>query len=448
MSWREEVAKQLRLALPVVTIQVGLMLMGVVDTLMMGRVSAHHMAAVAIGNTWVFGLIAFGLGTLQALDPVVSQAFGAQDKTAIARAFQRGLVLAFVLAIPIGLGITAIGPVLEGTGQPASVVPIATEYGLISIAGVPAFLVFVGLRMGMQAIHVMRPLVLAIVCANLLNVFLDWLLIFGHLGFPALGAIGCAWATVFARWCQAVALIVLAWPVLKPYLHPLRREVLALVPLFRLVRLGAPIGAQFALEIGAFSMVAFMMGRFEEEAMAGHQVALTLAALSFMVPLGISMSGSVRVGHEVGRGDPAAMRRAAKVTLLFGPGVMLFSAVLFLVLPSDLARAFTDDTEVIAVAAVLIPIAGVFQVFDGTQIVATGVLRGVGDTRVPMLIHLVGFWLFGIPLGMFLAFYLDHGPQGLWWGLVAGLASVALSLLLRVRNRLSRTVKRLRIDDA
>ncbi len=445
--WRQEVAAQLRLAIPVVVIQVGLMLMGVVDTMMMGRVSPTHMAGVSIGHTYSFVFLAFGLGVLQALDPIVSQAFGARDEEAISRATQRGIVLAVLLSLPVALLMVPARWALELMRQDPSHVPVAADYCRIMIVGLPAFLIFVALRQTLQAQHRMRSLLFTIVCANVINALLDWVLIFGNLGFPALGATGCAWATSISRWVQVFALLVFAWPLLRPHLVPVVRAVLAPGPLLRMLRLGVPIGVQFTLEIGAFSVVSILMGSLGSSKAAGHNVALNLASLTFMVPLGLSMAASVRVGNEVGRGAADSARRAARVALVGGIAFMACTSAMFLIVPGPLARIYTDEAAVIAVAAALIPLAGVFQVFDGIQVVSGGVLRGVAETRFPMLVHLVGFWLFGIPLGCYLAFAREGGPRGLWWGLVAGLAAVASVLIVRVRVRLSRALKRVRIDD-
>jgi MATE family, multidrug efflux pump len=446
-AWREEVRAQLRLALPIVVVQLGLMVMGVVDGAFMGRVSSTHYAAVSLGHGWTFLFIIFGMGLLAALDPIISQAWGAHDETTIRRGLQRGLILAAVLTIPIGLCIWPARFFLELFAQPPAVVPIATEYARVSILGVPAFLAFVAVRQTLQAMHRLRPLLIVILLANLLNVFLDWVLIFGNLGMPATGAIGSAWATAISRWAMAISIIALAWPTLGRYLCPLDPTVFSRRPLVRMVRLGLPVGLQFMLEIGAFAVIGFLAGTLGENALAGHQLALTLASLSFMVPLGISMAASVRVGNAIGRGDEPGARCAARISVLGGAGVMLGFGVLFLAAPYPLARVMTDLDDILAVAIVLIPIAGVFQVFDGTQVVALGILRGAADTRVPMLIHLVGFWCLGMPLACYLAFARGQGPTGLWWGLVLGLASVAVIQLMRVRHLLAGSLTRLRIED-
>jgi MATE family multidrug resistance protein len=228
---------------------------------------------------------------------------------------------------------------------------------------------------------------------------------------------------------------------------PIRPEVFTLAPLARMLRLGAPIGAQFELEYGAFGLTGILMGRLGTTQMAGHQVALNLASLTYMVPLGVSAAVAVLVGQAVGRGDPMGARRSARTALLVGATFMVLTSTLFLTVPRSLAGLYTDSEAVLLMAAALLPLAGIFQVFDGIQVVASGVLRGLGDTRSPMVINIIGFWLVGIPTSLYLAFRTGLGARGLWLGLVLGLASVAVILLGRVRHRLQARMGRVVIDE-
>lgn len=448
MPTRAELLEMGRLALPVIVVQVGLMLMGVVDTVMVGRVSPTALASVAIGNLYFFVLSMFGLGTLMALDPVVSQAVGAGDGRAVARALQRGLVLSLALSVVVGAALLYAEPALRLARQPAEVIPDAAAYARICIPALPAFFAFGVFRQTLQALRRMRPIVLTIIAANLANAALNWALIFGHLGAPPMGAVGSAWASTISRWLALVTIVAVAWPSLRGYLRPLRRDALSLVPLTRMLRLGTPVGLQQLLESGAFGAIGLLMGIFGTVQVAAHQVAINLASLTFMVPLAIGAAAAVMVGHAVGAGDVPAARRAAGAALLWGAGFMCLSATVFLLAPHSLARLYSTDREVLALAAVLIPIAGVFQIADGLQAVSAGVLRGAGDTRTPLIVILLGFWLVGTPVSLYLAFRTPAGPAGLWWGLVAGLGSVAALLLLRVRSKLNRPLRRVVMDDA
>ena len=449
-SWRphrDEFRRTIGLALPIVGVQLGWMLMGLVDTLMVGRLSARDLAAVALGNLFFMGIVSFGMGLLMALDPLVAQAVGARDRLAASRAVQRGLVVAAVLTIPTTLALLPAAPALRALGQPREVVPLAADYVFACLPGVFPLLVFYALRQTLQAHGRVAPVLWVVLAANLANAAFNWVLVYGKFGFPALGGAGAGWASSAARLLLAVGLLAAGWPVLGALVRPWRADAFAVRPLGRMVRLGAPVGLMTMLEFTAFGVTGLMMGWFGEVPMAGHQIALNLASFTFMVPLGIASSGSVLVGHAIGRGDLPGARRESGAALLLGVGFMTASALLFLVVPRILAGAFTTDAAVLAVAAALLPIAGVFQVFDGTQVVCAGLLRGLGDTRVPMLGNLVGFWVIGIPAGAFLALRLGYGPPGLWWGLVVGLAAVGLLLLARTASLLRRGVGRVRVDD-
>ena len=247
---------------------------------------------------------------------------------------------------------------------------------------------------------------------------------------------------------MVVGTLAVAWRLLRPYLIPFRREVLNRGPLLRIARLGAPIGMQIQLEFGAFAVIGICMGWLGTIAIASHQVALNLASLTFMVPLGVAQAAAVLVGRAVGREDAAGARRAAGSGLAVGAAFMALTAALFLSVPRLLASVYTNEPAVVALAALLLPVAGLFQVFDGLQVVATSVLRGIGDTRVPMVLHIAGFWLVGIPVSALVGFGFDVGPVGLWWGLAVGLGVVSLLLLARVHRRFSRPLRRLVIEDA
>ncbi len=436
----------IRLAIPVVVVQVGLMFMGVVDTLMVGRLSPADLAAVALGNLYFFVLAVFGMGVLLSLDPVVSQAVGAEDREAVARGIQRGVLLAVVLAFGVAVFFVPARPVLTLLRQPDDVVPLAAGYAHASIVGLFPFLGFIVFRQTLQAMGRLRAIVLAVIVANLINVFLNWLLVFGNLGVPRMGAVGTGWASSLSRWSLLFLLLLLAWRTLGPLLRPFRPEVRELAPLRSMVRLGAPIGMQLSLEYGAFAFTGLLVGLMGTVPMASHQIAINLASLTFMVPLGVGQATAVLVGRSVGRGDSDGARRAASAGLLLGGAFMAASAIVFLTVPAGLARLYTPDPTVLLLAGSLIPIAGIFQVSDGLQVVAAGVLRGVGDTRVPAIVNVLGFWILGIPVGLFLGFRRDMGAAGLWWGLVVGLGVVALILVLRVGSRLAGELARVDPD--
>lgn len=444
---KREIVALLRLAVPVVTVQLGLMFMGVVDTLMVGRVSPEAIAAVAMGNLYFYGVSIFGVGLLMALDPIVAQAVGAGDEVAIGRAVQRGIVLATALGLVTMLLLLTAEPVLRALRQPEDVIPLAGLYVRIEAPAQIPFYLFVVLRQTLQARHRMTAIVVSIVAANVVNLALNWVFIFGHAGVRPMGVAGSALATMVARWLMTGLLLALAWRELRPYLAPWRREVLDWAALRRVVAIGAPIGIQMNLEYGVFAVAGLLMGWLGTVEMAGHQVALNLASLTFMVPLGVSAAAAVLVGNAIGGGDMPGARRAASAAVITGVTFMALSAIMMLAIPGALARIYTDVPAVVAVAATLIPIAGVFQVFDGLQVVCIGILRGAADTRAPMLINILGFWLIGLPVSWLLGLGARMGPVGLWWGLTIGLVIVSLILAVRVRSRMARDIARVMIDE-
>ena len=442
---RADIVKMTRLAIPVVVVQVGMMLFGVVDTMVVGRLSSQALAAVALGHVAVITISSFGIGVLLGLDPLLNQALGARDRNAFRRSVQRGFLLAALLMIPSVLFLIPIGAILALLGQPAETVPLAAAYSHISIPGLLPFYGWVVLRLALQAMGRLRHIVATVIAVNIFNLVADWALVFGAGPIPQLGPLGSAWASTIARTLLFVILLLVdrkdLWPLLR-----FERASFELGPLLRTARLGIPIGFNLQLEIVAFSVIALLMGGLGTITMAAHQVAINLASLTFMVPLGVSQATAVRVGNAIGSGDNGGARRAASAGLILGAGFMTLTAILFIGMPVWLARAYTSMEEVLLLASTLIPIAGFFQVFDGIQVVAAGVLRGAGDTRVPLVTNILGFWFVGLPTSLFLGFRLGFGPQGLWWGIVAGLFAVAVFLLARVAFKLRGEIARVNVD--
>lgn len=435
-----------RLAFPLVLVNVGLMLMGVVDTLMLGRVSGAALAAAALGNFAFWFVSTIGFGVLTSVDPVVSQALGAGDDAAVARGVQRGVILTGIVTVVMA-GALLLSPwLISVLDQPADVGPDAARFALWSIPGLLPFFGFAVARSTWQAMHRPVPILVGVVVGNLANVFLNWIFIFGHWGMPAGGVVGSAISSSVARWIMLGAALAAGWPALRPTLVPWRPESAEWGPLGRMAMLGLPVGLAFFFEFNAFGLVTVMAGWIGTTVMAGHEVALNLASLTFQVPVGVAAASGVMVGRAIGAGDADAARRDAMAGLIVGVGFMVLSAVAFVALPGALARAYTSVPEVVAIATSILPLAGLFQVMDGTQAVCSHVLRGTGDTRVPMLLHLAGFWVVSLPLSYLLGVRGGQGAVGLWWGFVAGLTTVAVLDLWRVRHRLGGELKRLELD--
>ena len=441
-AFRNELAAATRLAVPVVISQLGIMLMGVVDTMMLGHLSAEALAAGALGNILTYCPMILGYGILTALDPLVSQAHGAEDAAAIGGHLQRGLVMAAALTVPIVLLLLDVRPFLNLLGQAPEVSRDTAAFARGILWGILPYFLFVALRQTLQAMSHVRSAAVAIAVGNVCNLAFNWILIFGRLGAPALGVRGSAFSTSISRWVMFLYLLIASRRRLAPYWRGFTSEATALREHLRMLRIGVPIGLHNTVELMIFATAAVLIGQIGVTALAGHQIALNLASLTYMVPLGISGAAATRVGNAIGRRDPTGARLSAEACLMMGAGTMLGCAVLFMILPGPLARLYTQDPAVIAMVEILLPIAAAFQVFDGLQVVSAGVLRGAADTTLPAAVAFVGYWLIGLPVGWALAFRAGLGPRGLWWGLTVGLAAVALLLLLRIAVRLRRPLAR------
>lgn len=445
---RTEIRRIVALAAPVVFVQAGLMLQGVVDTMMLGRVSQAALAAGALGNTVAWGVLGGTMGVLYSLDPLVAQDFGAGRRNRVVAHLSRGLVLGVVLAALAAVANWVLAENLDFFRQPAEIVPLSRAYLIALIPGLLPFLWSIAVRQTLQAMSVVRPAAIAIIVANLFNVVANYGLVFGHFGLPRLEVLGSALATSASRWVMFFTLLLFGVPELRSRVGGLwagTRSAMHGASLRAMVRLGAPIALHQASEMWVFGTVGLMMGALGTLEFAAHQVALQLASMAFMVPLGIGAAASTRVGNAVGREDQSGTHRAAWLSLLLGGGVMVGSALAFSLFPRLLGRAFTPDVDVLDVVVLLLPIAAMFQLVDGIQVVAAGILRGMADTARPAFLALLGFWAFGLPLAWMLAFRYGLGPRGLWFGLSAGLGAVALLLVLRIRSLLRRPIEELRL---
>ena len=437
-AFRTELAAATRLAVPVVVSQLGIMLMGVIDTMMLGHLSPQALAAGALGHIVTLVGMMMGYGILSALDPLVSQAFGAGDGAAIGGHLQRGLVTAAAITVPFVLFLLDVAPFLRVLGQPPGVSEDAAAFVRGILWGILPYLLFVALRQTLQATRVVRPAVWAIAFGNLSNVLFNWILIFGHLGAPALGVRGSAFSTSISRWLMLLYLLIAARRQLALYWRGFTAEAADWRGYLLMLRIGVPAGLHNTVELLIFATAAVLIGQIGVTALAGHQIAINLASLTYMVPLGVSGAAATLVGNAIGRRDPEGARRSAAVCLLMGGGTMLGFALLFVAFPGPLARLYTQDPGVIAMVTALLPIAAAFQVFDGLQVVGSGVLRGAADTTFPAVMALIGYWVIALPVGWVLAFRAGLGARGLWWGFTVGLAVVAALLLLRIAVRFRR----------
>ena len=436
---RSELRGLLALAVPLVAGHSGQQLMSFVDTAMVGRLGSASVGGVGIGGSIFFAMTVIGMGTVLGMDALAAQATGAGEHDRARRILWQGVHVALVMSLPVMALIVLSTLLLEPIGIEAETAGEARRFLLSRLPNVIPFLVFAAARSYLQTAGGARTVVLSMVAANIANVAANLLLIYGDgglrqvglpaIGLPALGVVGSGLASSIA---SAIALLVCIFGIraIPAPPDPHRR---APDPVLRrkIFGLGAPIAIQILAEVGAFTIASILSGRMGKEAAAGYQIAITLASFTFTVTLGLGSAAAVRVGQAVGRGDSPAARHVGFLALKAAMVFMSLTALVFVLAPGALARILTDKPDVIAAAIPLVQIAGVFQLSDGAQVVATGVLRGAGDTRTAPRANLLGHYVIGLPVAVGLGFGLGMGGPGLWWGLSAGLTVVAVMLTLR-----------------
>jgi MATE family multidrug resistance protein len=409
------------------------MSMGVVDTIMVGRLpdSAIAIGATGLGQSLYHMLAIFGGGLLLGMDTFVSQAHGRNDVRDARHTLLNGFVLAIALTPLLMLAVSMWPWLMRRFGISLDLVgPMQPFLSALNWGTLPLLMYF-ALRRYLQARDVAVPITFALVSANIVNAVGDYALIYGHLGFRAYGIVGSGWSTCFARIYMALALaITLLWVERRD--RPARedRPHVDLSRIKALLKLGLPASGQILMEIGAFSAATAMCAKLGAVELSGHEIALNCAAFTFMVPLGISSAAAVRVGQNLGRGDAASARRAGWSAILLGAGFMTCAGLVFLSIPTMIARAFSPDPNVVRIGATLLLVAAAFQLFDGLQVVTTGALRGAGDTRTPMIANFIAYWLIGLPMGYILGFRMGWGALGIWIGLCCGLIVVGSALLV------------------
>lgn len=436
-----------REGLPLAITFAGGTLLGVVDTAMVGRLGAPELAGVALGNAFFFTITVAAMGVVFGMDPVVSQALGAGEGARARAALRSGLRLATILSIPV-MAILALAPLFFGA---FGVEPISARHAAHFLwgraPGAIPFLLVMALRSYLQGRTHTRPLVIGVIIANVVNFVANGLLIFGDgaleevglpaIGLPAFGVAGSGVASGLASMAQLV-FIYAGFRKLLPASGGGDEDV----PLRKIASIGLPIGLTLLAEVGAFSLAGVLAARIGPAAASGHQVAITLASLTFTVAMGIANATSVRVGRAVGRGEPAAARRSGVAGFTASTLYMSVTAAIFLLFPTELASIMSDRPEVLASAVPLLAIAAAFQLFDGAQVVGAGALRGIGQTRFIQYANMIGYYVLGLPVSLLLAFGLDMAERGLWWGLCIGLAFVALVLFWKFLKASRGTIER------
>jgi multidrug resistance protein, MATE family len=432
-AYAAEVRPTLGLALPLVLAELGWMSMAVVDTMMVGRLpdSATAMGAVSLGSAVFMVLALFGEGLLLGLDTLVAQAFGAGKREDCHRSLVNGVYLSLALTPLLAAPIWLLARMFRAGGVDAAVAAQTVPYTKALAAGLFPLLLYFAVRRCLQAMNLVRPVAFALVTANIVNAVGNWALIYGKWGAPAMGTLGSGVSTAIARVYMAGVLIAyLFWYDRKHRTELLKTPVDVDLPrIRRLIALGIPAAMQFTLESGVFATVTALIARLGPVPLATHQIALNTVSFTYMVPLGIASAAAVRVGQALGRRDPAGAGVAGGTAIFIGASFMSLAGVVLLFLPRAIARVYTTDENVVRNAAALLAAGAAFQLFDGIQTVATGALRGAGDTRTPMLCHFTAYWIIGLPLGAWLCFRRGWGALGLWIGLSLALILIGMVLL-------------------
>ncbi|MCC4307656.1 MATE family efflux transporter [Alcanivorax marinus] len=439
---RREYLAQLRLALPILGGQLAQTANGFVDTVMAGRVSAADLAAVAVGASIWVPLFLFMTGVLTSATPVLARHLGGAAYHRVNPLAQQGLWLALGLGLLCALILRAMAPVLHLMDVDPAIRPLAQGYLDALSWGMPGAAVLLALRSYTEAMNHTRPVLLISVAGLLINIPANYLLIYGKLGLPALGGVGCGWATSLVMWSMALMMggYIKRHPIYRPARLTLRQRHWEPASLGYLLRLGLPVGLSIFFEVSIFSVIALLISRLGPEVVAGHQVALNFTSLVFMLPLSFAIAATVRVGRARGGGDREALMAAVRCALLVTAAIGLGAGLLLVLTRAWIPYIYTDNARVIQLAAHLLLFAGLYQISDAVQVSANGCLRGFEDTAWPMVMTLVAYWGVGLPLGYVLGltdlWVPAMGPAGFWIGLVAGLTTAAVLLSLRLRWRL------------
>jgi multidrug resistance protein, MATE family len=416
-----------KLAWPIIGAQVAQVGMVFVDNAMVGRLGTRELAAMAIATPFYTVCFVSAIGFLWSLNPLISQAVGAEDERQIGLVWKHGARIAFLFSLFIVLLFHLAEPILLLLGQDRELVPISASFLKTISWGIPGHMSYVALRQVTEATSNPRPSLFVAASAFLLNFLLDYVLIYGNFGFPKLGVVGSACATAIVGWYMfgAMTLYVRKHPRYRRIREMTLPETYSREMFRKITRLGLPIAGTWLGEVGYFCTATIVMGWIGTVPLAAHQVALNAASIAFMIPMGLSVAISVRVGTALGQKSRERAEIAGNAGYLLTAGAMTFTALLFLVFPAQVLAIYTKDPAVIRVGASLLVVGGIFQLFDGLQAAGTGVLRGLHETRAPMFNALISYWLVGFPLSLILAFRTPLGPTGVWWGMVLGLGTAA-----------------------
>ncbi len=442
-GYRIHYRQTVNLALPIIFSHLGHMMTNLADSIMIGRVGAVPLAAASLGFNLFIIIFVFGVGISIGITPRVAAADGRKQYNELKRLLVNGMILTGGIALLLFAVMMVAAPILKELNQPQEVVDLAIPYFRILLLSMLPLMIYQGAKQFAEGLSLTRWAMYITLLGNLFNVILNYLFIYGKLGLPAMGLNGAGWATTVARTAMATAMVgYIAWPRISQYYGlSFQFSLVSWSLLRKLLSLGLPIGLQMVFEVGAFTGAAVMVGWISAEALAAHQIAISLAASTFMVASGLGAAATVRVGNYYGSGQFRKMYKAGFSAYHLTAAFMGLTAIGFVVLRQWLPTLFVEEQAVIEITASILLIVAIFQLSDGFQVVGLSALRGLEDVRIPTGIALVAYWMVGLPVGYLLGVYWEFGAQGVWMGLLAGLSTAALLLTLRFYSRTTALMK-------
>jgi len=433
VTYKEQIKKTLELSYPVIIGQLGFIMMGVVDSLMVGVMGPVPLAAASLGNSLTLLIFIVGIGVSFAVTPLVAISVGAKKFTECGIYFRQSLLVNVTFGLILMTVTIVCSELIIYFDQPVEVIAIAKSYTkILGLSAIPMML-FQTYKQFIEGLSIMKPAMIITILANIVNAFTNWILIFGNLGFPALGLDGAGWATFSSRLFMAAGLMIYVMnkQFFKQYDVSFHFKNINIPVIKKILSLGFPSGIQYFFEVGAFAFAVLMIGWLGTNQLAAHQIAINLASISFMVVLGLSTAGSIRVGNAVGEQNVKGVRQAGFTTIFIAICFMAMSGLVFIVFRNLLPMLYIENEAVVKIASSLLVIAALFQLSDGVQAVGIGILRGLTDVKIPTAITFIAYWVVGLPTGYLLGFNLGYDVEGVWVGLLAGLTTSAVLLTLR-----------------
>jgi MATE family multidrug resistance protein len=434
---RSEANKTAKLAYPIILGELAQMALGIIDTAMVGAVSYKHLAASSLVQSVIIIPFVLGIGITISVSQLVSQSHGQRDGQQVSHYLYNGFWLSAITALVISLSLEFGQNILFHLNQDPEVAMLAVPYLQIIGWSIIPMLLFLALKQFTDGLEFTKTAMILSLLALPINVLLNWIMIFGNWGFPRLELVGAGWGTLITRTLIFIALgvVILRHSTFKKYIAVRKKQwIFSLKTMKELLHIGIPSSLQLSMEAGAFAVSGILVGTIGAVEQAAHQIALSIASVTFMVSMGLSQAGSIRTSNAFGRKDWPTISLIGRSTIMMALSYGVACALAFIVFRYQLPLVFNDNPEVLALSALLLLYAAIFQISDSTQVICAGLLRGIKDVKIPTLFIAIAYWVVGIPVGCLLAFYYEMGAAGIWTGFIIGLTLSALFLSFRFRK--------------